>query len=138
MSRWPDFAAAVLNESMSIMAGGSGTAPVMPAAPSQSFTVNRREHHAALREASGMFLESLKVIDLSPGATSHFVPLTEEDDKIVVNGIPFSKRHFARNYEQQFAADVQAFYCQTYGFVGVNAQLTDAGLELTFTLDTDT
>ena len=109
MSRWPDFAAAVINESMSLMAPGGSTVPVMTAPVDSGFTVGRREHHAALREAASMFLASLKISDLDPNANEHLIPLDPDDDRITVNGVPFSKRHFARNFEQQFSADVKRF-----------------------------
>ena len=136
MTRWPDFAAAVINESMALMAAD----PAVPAPAAQvepAYAVGRREHHDALRKASALFLESLKAPTLPAGATEHLVPLPPTDDQIVVNNIPFSKRHFARNYEQQFAADVQAYYSQTFGFVAVNAELTEAGLQLSFVHDTE-
>ena len=135
MSRWPEFAAAVVNESMALMSADPRAPDAMTAKP--AYAVERREHHTALREASAIFLESLKAPNLPQDATRHVVPLPADDDCIVVRNIPFSKRHFARNYAQQFSADVQAFYNQTYGFVAVNAQLTDAELQLEFVRDTE-
>ena len=137
LARWPEFAGLVVNESMAIMAANTGNVEAYAQAPVHAGTVGRKEHHSALRQASAIFLESLKVANLDAGVTSVSIPLTEDDDQIVVQSIPFSKRHFAKNYKTQFANDVQSFYCATYGYVDVTADLTDSALILTLVQDTE-
>ena len=133
MAQWPQFAASVVNEAMALMQAGNP----QPGGPmmQHAHAVTRREHHAALREASAIFLETLKIPDLPPNSTKYMIALNPDDDQIVANGVAFSRRHFARNF-QQFSSDLQAYYNQTYGFVSVDGKLEDEGLLLSFALDT--
>lgn len=131
VARWPEFVGLVLNESMAIIASnGQNRSPPPPCPMPMVGTVGRKEHHAALREASVLFLSELKKNDLEPGATEVIIPLLAGNDQIIVQNIPFSKRHFARNYNTQFSADTQAYYNQTYGYVEVNAELKEDALVL--------
>ena len=73
MAQWPQFAASVVNEAMALMQAGNP----QPGGPmmQHAHAVTRREHHAALREASAIFLETLKIPDLPPNSTKYMIAL---------------------------------------------------------------
>ena len=71
-----------------------------------------------------MFLSSLMIDKLDAACTKITIPLTDENDQIMAAGIAFSRRHFARNFDKQFADDVRTFYMHMYGFADVIGRLS--------------
>ena len=57
------------------------------------------------------------------------VPFTDENDGIIVDNLQFSRRHFARNYAQQFERATIEHYRQ-YGVAEVRANVTTSGITL--------
>lgn len=115
VARFPEFMAAAINEAMSAQP---------PLGPSRQHPSGRVPYHVALSEASTMFLSSLMIDKLDASCTRITIPLTDENDPITAAGITFSRRHFARNFDKQFADDVRTFYMHMYGFADVIGRLS--------------
>lgn len=126
INRFPEFAAAVLNECMTLS---------QAAAPNHK--IPRKEYHDALTAASAQFLDSLCQEQYAKQVET-VIPFDPESDDIVVNGIHFSRLHFAKNFNTRFKEDVKAYYAQTYGFVDVEGEVMEDGSGFRLALIADT
>ena len=113
MSRYPAFIASVIQE-------------VLHHQPHY----DQKVYSLALVEASKRFLASMCVDSLVGNSID--VHLTAENDAIVVNGISFSRRHFAHNYNKQFIEPVSQHYSKILGRdVVVTPTFSDDGTGMT-------
>jgi len=124
LARAPQFAAIVAADIAAM------SAPAVPP-PAPTLKDDRVSHRAALKEASIRFLDELLLKTVPEGGKIVFNFPEGPDDVMQIKGYRFSRRHFARNYDGQFADDVRNLYQHNHNAEDVTASLSADGSALT-------
>lgn len=110
LRRIPEFVRLVISETTMMTAGGLLPAP---SPGPRAFTPEDIAYRRALEMAGETFTQELCMNGVLPDPQQNLIVYNfPEDAAIISGGRPFSKRHFARNYQLQFQQRVGHYFAQ--------------------------